>query len=133
MSLLFVVVSLMVFGFQPKALSVGVDTNVVQILDINSPAPTNSNIKVTSYTAVTNGVGGFNYYMYVESYTTNHLRDVWGYVTTNLVTGPWVKGDTSKVKYDVNYRSITNNYYYDRFLCIGGAEKSFFKPVLNPH
>lgn len=112
-----VVMVLIVFGFQPKALA---------------ETPTVSYIKVTSYVAVTNGVGSFNYYMYVESYTTNKTRSVWGLVTTNLVSGLWVKGDTTKVKYDFAYRSVTNNYYYDRFLCIsGGATDRFFKPSMD--
>jgi len=114
-----VITMVMYFGFQPKAVA-------------SDGIPINSYIKVTSFVAVTNGVGGFNYYMYVESYTTNKTRSVWGLTATNF-GGPWVKGDTTKVKYDFLYRTMTNNYYYDRFLCIRGVgvTNGFFKPSMD--
>lgn len=133
--LVFIVIVVMVmFGFQSSALAVEVEgMNNIQFLNVVPliPAPTNSYIKVTSYVAVTNGIGGYNYYMYVESYTTNKTRSIWGWVTTNLVTGTWVKGDTSKVKYDWRERLIVGDHYYDRFLCIGSTTNRFFKPSMD--
>lgn len=104
----------------------------LQSFSLADSAPTNPYIRVTSFVAVTNGVGGFNYYMYVESYTTNNVRTIVGQVTTNLVTGPWVTADTTKIKYEPLYRYKDGAYYYDRFLCVYTGTNLWFRPVMDP-
>jgi len=143
----FIVVTVFFIGFKP--LTAFSDTNrVVGNVDQVLPESENSvgivisnnflsvvadyqpYIKVTSYEPVTNGVGGFNYYMYVESYTTNKTRTIVGQVTTNLVTGPWFTADTTKIRYEPLYRYKVGPTYYDRFLCIYTETNLCFRPVM---